>query len=76
MCMVADKVDETIRKNIEFESDKCKDGAVMPQIVFNLNFFMPGIGNMSSQGDRGNNNNLLAQSGATLCTQGGQSMEH
>lgn len=76
MCMVADKVHDTIRRNIDFENEKGKDKGVMPQIVFNLNFFMPGVGDQKANGERGQNNNLLTQSGSTLCTQGGSSMEH
>ena len=73
MCMITDKVAETIRGNV---TDELADGKhrVTPQIVFNLNFFMPGMGPIGSSNGYGSAGSMLAQSGATMLSQSSSAM--
>ena len=72
MCMITDKVAETIRGNIETETKSGKHRTT-PQIVFNLNFFMPGMGPFPQNGV-GSAGSLLTQGGQPIQTQSGQSI--
>jgi len=69
MCMLTDKVAETIRGNVLAETAEGKH-RVTPQIVFNLNFFMPGHGPSGNANGMGTAGTLLTQGCSSMMTQG------
>jgi hypothetical protein len=69
MCMITDRVAETIRGTVTDEATNGKH-RTMPQIVFNLNFFVPGMAPFQGTGP-GTSGTLLTQGGTPINTQGG-----